>query len=80
MQLAVIKFREILERLEAQFGDPNPKATANSKLKTMCQGSLMADEFILQFKVEALQMDMGEAASVEFLKAGLNTSLFKSIY
>ena len=73
-------FKEFLERLEAQFGDPNPKATANAKLKTMRQGSLMADEFILQFKAEASQMDMGEAMLVEFLKAGLNPSLFKSIY
>ncbi|KAF8239334.1 hypothetical protein L208DRAFT_1237596, partial [Tricholoma matsutake] len=53
-------FKEFLERLEAQFGDPNPKATANAKSKTMHQGSLMADEFILQFKAEALQTDMGE--------------------
>ncbi|KAF8226827.1 hypothetical protein L208DRAFT_1299973, partial [Tricholoma matsutake] len=60
--------------------DPNLKVTANAKLKTMCQGSLMADEFILQFKVEASQMDMGEATLVEFLKAGLNPSLFKSTY
>ncbi|KAF8220696.1 hypothetical protein L208DRAFT_1332348 [Tricholoma matsutake] len=71
-----VTFKEILGRLEAQFGDPNPKVTANSKLKTMCQGSLMADEFILQFKVEALQMDMGEATLVEFSKARLNPSSF----
>ncbi|KAF8240331.1 hypothetical protein L208DRAFT_1233930 [Tricholoma matsutake] len=38
-------FKEFLERLEAQFGDPNPKVTANAKLKTMHQGSLMADKF-----------------------------------
>jgi hypothetical protein len=34
----------------------------------------MVDEFILQFKVEALQMDIGEAPLVEYLKAGLNPS------
>lgn len=73
-------FEEFLEKLEAQFGDPNPKATAVGKLKTMRQGSLTADEFILQFKAEASQTDLGEAALIEYLKAGLHQSLFKSIY
>jgi len=73
-------FEEFLEKLEAQFGDPNPKATAVGKLKTMRQGSSSADEFILQFKAEASQTDLGDAALVEYLKAGLNPSLFKSIY
>ncbi|KAF8240315.1 hypothetical protein L208DRAFT_1233916, partial [Tricholoma matsutake] len=65
---AFATFKEFLERLEAQFGDPNLKATANAKSKTMYQGSLMVNEFILQFKAEASQMDMGEAALVEFLQ------------
>jgi hypothetical protein len=73
-------FKEFLEKLEAQFGDPNPKATAVGKLKTMRQGSMSADEFILQFKAEASQTDLGDATLVEYLKAGLNVSLFKSIY
>ena len=38
------------------------------------------DEFILQFKAEASQTDLGEAALIEYLKAGLHQSLFKSIY
>ena len=46
----------------------------------MHQGSSSADEFILQFKSEASQTDLGEAALIEYLKAGLNLSLFKSIY
>jgi Retrotransposon gag protein len=73
-------FQDFLEKLEAQFGDPNPKATAVGKLKTMCQGSLSMDEFMLQFKAEASQIDLGDAALIEYLKAGLNLSLFKSIY
>lgn len=73
-------FKEFLEKLESQFGDLNPKMTAIGKLKTMRQGSLSADEFILQFKAKALQMDLGDAALIEYLKAGLNTSLFCSIY
>jgi hypothetical protein len=73
-------FQDFLEKLEAQFGDPNPKATAVGKLKTMRQGSLSADEFMLQFKAEASQTDLGDAALIEYLKAGLNPSLFKSIY
>ena len=32
-------FEDFLEKLEAQFGDPNPKVTAVGKLKTMQQGS-----------------------------------------
>jgi Retrotransposon gag protein len=73
-------FQDFLEKLEAQFGDPNPKATAVGKLKTMHQGSLSANEFMLQFKAEASQTDLGDAALIEYLKAGLNPSLFKSIY
>ena len=73
-------FKDFLEKLEAQFGDPNPKATAVGRLKTMRQGNMSADEFILQFKAEASQTDLGDAALVEYLKAGLNASLFKSIY
>ena len=73
-------FQDFLDKVEAQFGDPNPKATAVGKLKTMRQGSCSADEFILQFKAEASQTDLGDAALVEYLKAGLNLSLFKSIY
>jgi Retrotransposon gag protein len=73
-------FQDFLQKLEAQFGDPNLKATAVGKLKTMRQGSLSADEFMLQFKAEASQTDLGDAALIKYLKAGLNQSLFKSIY
>ena len=73
-------FQDFLEELEAQFGDPNLKATAVGKLKTMRQGSLIVDEFILQFKAEASQTDLGEAMLIEYLKAGLHQSLFESIY
>ena len=38
------------------------------------------DEFILQFKAEASQTNLGEAALIKYLKAGLHQSLFKSIY
>jgi Retrotransposon gag protein len=73
-------FQDFLQKLKAQFGDPNPKATAVGKLKTMRQGSLSTDEFMLQFKAEASQTDLGDAALIKYLKAGLNPSLFKSIY
>jgi hypothetical protein len=73
-------FQDFLEKLEAQFGDPNLKATAVGKLKTMRQGLLSTDEFMLEFKAEASQTDLGDAALIEYLKAGLNPSLFKSIY
>jgi hypothetical protein len=63
-----------------QFGDLNPKAMAVGKLKMTRQGGLSADEFILQFKAEASQMELGDAALIEYLKVGLNASLFKSIY
>jgi hypothetical protein len=48
---------EFLERLEIQFGDP--KAMAVGKLKTMRQGGLSADKFILQFKAKASQTEFG---------------------
>jgi len=38
------------------------------------------DKYILQFKAEASQTDLGDTALVEYLKAGLNPMLFKSIY
>ena len=73
-------FENFLEKLEAQLGDANLKVTAVGKLKTMCQGSSSVDEFILQFKAEASQTDLGKAALIKYLKAGLNPSLFKSIF
>ena len=59
-------FEDFITKLEAQFGDPNPKVTAVGKLKTLCQGSLSADEFIPQFKSEATQTNLGEAALIEY--------------
>jgi len=38
------------------------------------------DKYILQFKAEASQTDLGNTMLVEYLKAGLNPTLFKSIY
>jgi Zinc knuckle len=66
--------------LEAQFGEPNPGAMAKGKLKVMCQGAKMVDEFILEFKSEASCSNLGDVALIEYLKVGLNQSLFKSIY
>jgi hypothetical protein len=47
-------FCDFLAKLEAQFGNPNPGATAKGKLEVMHQGVKMVDEFILEFKLEAL--------------------------
>jgi len=38
------------------------------------------DEYILQFKAEASQTDLGNTTLIEYLKARLNPALFKSIY
>jgi len=73
-------FKHFIVRMEAQFGDLSPKATAIRKLKTLWQGSSSVDEYILQFKSEASQTDLGNTMLVEYLKAGLNPRLFKSIY
>ena len=66
--------------MEAQFGNPSPKATAIGKLKTFQQGSSSVDEYILQFKAEASQTNLGNTVLVEYLEARLNPTLFKSIY
>jgi hypothetical protein len=73
-------FMEFLERLKMQFGELNPKAMAVEKLNIMRQSGLSMDEFILQFKAEASQTDLGDAALIKYLEAGLNPSLYKSIY
>jgi hypothetical protein len=73
-------FSEFLERLEMQFGDLKPKVMAVWKLKMIRQGRLSVDRFILQFKAEAFQMELGDTVSIEYLKAVLNALLFKSIY
>jgi len=65
---------------KAQFGDPSPKATTIGKSKTLWQGSSSVDKYILQFKAKASQTDLGYTVLVEYLKAGLNPTLFKSIY
>jgi len=38
------------------------------------------DKYILQFKAEASQTDLGDTTLIEYLKARLNPVLFKSIY
>jgi hypothetical protein len=73
-------FHDFLAKLEAQFGNPNPDATAKGKLKVMHQGVKIVDKFILEFKSEASCSNLGYVALIEYLKAGLNQSLFKSIY
>jgi len=73
-------FKDFITQLEAQFRDPSPKATAIGKLKTLRQGSSSVDKYILQFKAEASQTNLGDTVLIEYLKAGLNPMLFKSIY
>jgi Retrotransposon gag protein len=73
-------FCDFLAKLEAQFSDQNPDAMAKEKLKVMHQGVKTVDEFILKFKWEASCSNLGDVALIEYLKAGLNQSLFKSIY
>jgi Retrotransposon gag protein len=73
-------FHDFLAKLEAQFGDPDPDAMAKGKLKVMHQGMKTVDEFILEFKLEASYSNLGDVALIEYLKAGLNQFLFKSIY
>ena len=73
-------FKDIIAQMEAQFRDLSPKVTTIGKLKTLQQGSSSVDEYILQFKAEASQTDLADTALVEYLKAGLDPMLFKSIY
>ena len=53
-------FKDYITQMEAQFGDLSPKATAIGKLKTLRQWSSSVDEYILQFKAEASQTDLGD--------------------
>jgi len=73
-------FKDFIVQIDAQFGDLSPKVTAIGKLKTLQQGSSSVDKYILQFKAEASQTDLGNTGLIEHLKAGLNPALFKSIY
>jgi len=66
--------------MEAQFRDLSQKATTIGKLKTLHRGSSSVDKYIWQFKAEAPQTNLGDTTLVEYLKAGLNPTLFKSIY
>jgi hypothetical protein len=59
-------FVEFFEKLEMQFGDPNPKVMTVGKLKMMRQGGLSVDEFILQFKAEASHTERGNAVLIEY--------------
>jgi hypothetical protein len=74
------KFCDLLAKLEAQFGNPNPDAMAKGKLKVMHQGAKTADEYILEFKSEASCSNLGDVALIKDLKVGLNQSLLKYIY
>jgi len=73
-------FKDFIVQMEAQFSDLSPRATAIRKLKTLQQGSPPVDKYVLQFKAKASQTNLGDTTLVEYLKAGLNPMLFKSIY
>jgi len=73
-------FHDFANQLEMQFGDPSPKVTAVGKLKMMWQGSSSVNKYILQFKAEASQTNLGNPMLVEYIKAILNPMVFKSIY
>jgi len=73
-------FKDFIAQMEAQFRDLSPKATTIRKLKTLQQGSSSVDKYMLQFKAEASQTNLGDTVLVEYLKARLNPTLFKSIY
>jgi len=73
-------FKDFIAQMEAQFSDLSLKATTIRKLKTLQQGSSSVDKYILQFKAKASQTNLGNTVLVEYLKAKLNPTLFKSIY
>jgi len=58
-------FKDFITQMEAQFGHLSPKETAIGKLQTLHQWSSSVDEYILQFKAEASQTNLGDTTLVD---------------
>jgi len=63
---AVQRFQRFHHSVEAQFGDLSPKATHHQEIKNLTTGILYVDEYVLQFKAEASQTDLGDTGLVEY--------------
>src|SRR5688572_28465798 len=79
-QNSVSSWNLFLEEFRQVFGDSNPSGTARYKMNQLRQGNLTADEFVARFRELKQDTLYNDAALVEKVQQGLNSSLVDRIY
>lgn len=73
-------WEDFLVEFKQLFSDPNPGATARTKMDHLTQGSLTADEYVVKFKELKHDTGYNDIALVEKFEKGLNSVLVDKIY
>lgn len=71
---------DFLKEFKAAFADPNPKGTAQTKLRALKQGSSTCDEYLAIFDTYAADSGLGDEALWGTMRENLNEALVDSIY
>ena len=70
---------DIIRILENAFGDPDPAATARSKLHTLKQGKKEFTGYFAEFQMLVSKLNWGEEAKLDALKEGVSIELRRQL-
>src|SRR5258707_2830107 len=73
-------FAGIKMLIEKDFGDPNPRATAQRQIEALKQAQKPAEEFVTEFQNLALDTGYDDEALINKFKHGLNRPLLVECY
>ena len=70
---------DIIQILEATFGDPDPTATAHTKLLSLKQGKKEFTAYFAEFQMLVSNLNWGEHAKLDALKEGVSIELCRQL-
>jgi len=70
---------DIIRILEAAFGDPDPAATARTKLLSLKQGKKEFTAYFAEFQMLVSKLNWGEHAKLDALKEGVSIELRRQL-
>jgi hypothetical protein len=76
----LLTFNAFVQRLQADFGDPDARSTAQHKIAHLRQGNRPVIDYIFEFQALARAMEYNNIALVDRFKGGLNDCLLDSVY
>jgi hypothetical protein len=71
---------DIIRILENAFGDPDPAATARSKLHSLKQGKKEFTGYFAEFQMLVSKLNWGDKAKLDTLKEGVSIELRRQCY